>query len=334
MTAASGSPQCLDNDGNAVPWWFMYKTAGGFEFAYVDGSTRASSISKFSRYMNDTSNPIALTRTLQALVEDKFSWFQYNDQPDIGTASSSYGHSKGVVAFNPSSESGFWLTHSTPKFPASSGIAQFYFPETEVKYGQTFLCVELDSHDDIEKIGAHLQVIKPFLYFSTMDQSSLSSYPNIMHVLNGDWITKAGTMVNSLDVGGLTMTALSKNKEWNDALWGDLVAPYFQQNLIVQSWIRGYAEGAYCTPTHQYDVVDTQEMQMPGDGGGVQEWSEGADHSKWCVSSDSDTRLVCIGDINRMTSQFKRGGGAICFEESTMHDQLTSVIESSQSCSS
>lgn len=327
------SVDCLDNDGNSVPWWFMYKTQGGYEFGYIDPSTTASTISKFPRYMNDTKNPIALTRTLQALVDNDQHWFQYNDQPDIGTASSSYGHSKGLVAIDATgSGEGFWLTHSTPKFPASSGSAQFYFPETEIKYGQTFLCMKLSSKTDIENVGAHLQIIKPFLYFSTMDKASLSSFPNILSVLNGDWITKAGTVVNDITVGSTTMTTLSKNTAWNDALWGNLVAPYFRSNMIVQSWIRGYAEGPYCPPEHDYSVVDTKVLQMAAAGGGaMQTWTEGADHAKWGISSGGGN-LVCVGDINRMTSQFKRGGGAVCFANSVMHSQLQSAINSADSC--
>jgi hypothetical protein len=66
----------------------------------------------------------------------------------------------------------------------------------------------------------------------------------------------AGTVVNKVDVGGLTMTTLGKNTAWkNDALWGSLVAPTFKASLVVESWIGGEAEGPYCRPDHQYQVV-------------------------------------------------------------------------------
>ena len=324
---------CLDNDGNSVPWWFMYKTRGAYEFAYVDGSTTSKTISKFPRFMNDTKNPIALTRTLRSVVEEKAHWFQYNDQPDIGTASSSYGHSKGLVAIDASgSGSGFWLTHSTPHFPASSGSAEFYFPQTEIKYGQTFLCMKLSDKDTIENIGAHLQLIKPFVYLTRMDLSQLSDYPNILNVLNGNWTKENATHVGEMSVGGLKMTTLSKNTAWNNALWGALVAPHFEQHLVVQSWIRGYAEGAYCPPNHTYEVVDTLTLRMPDGNGTVQYWTEGSDHAKWAISSTDGSSLVCVGDINRMTSQFKRGGGAVCFESPVLHSQLSDVVNSTTSC--
>jgi deoxyribonuclease-2 len=239
-----------------------------------------------------------------------------------------------VVALDPTSGAGFWLTHSTPKFPASSGSSQFYFPASETIYGQTFMCVELSSVQDLENIGEHLMYIKPFLYFSSLTAAQLSggsggssNYPNLLNVLNGQWARDAGTVTHTLSVGGRTFTTLGKNSAWNQALWGELVAPTFKQPLVVQSWIRGYAEGAYCPPAHPYQVVDTENLALDGI-----DWTEGSDHAKWAVSSSAGSSLACIGDINRMTSQFKRGGGAICVEGTVLHAQLLQVAVTTDHC--
>ena len=42
-------------------------------------------------------------------------------------------------------------------------------------------------------------------------------------------------------------------------------------------------------------------------------WDEGQDHSKWAVSTSGAKPTVCIGGVNRMLSQRKRGGGTVCF---------------------
>jgi deoxyribonuclease II len=42
-------------------------------------------------------------------------------------------------------------------------------------------------------------------------------------------------------------------------------------------------------------------------------WPETHDHAKWGIAVDSD--WVCVGDINRMVSQEKRGGGTIAFQD-------------------
>jgi hypothetical protein len=41
-------------------------------------------------------------------------------------------------------------------------------------------------------------------------------------------------------------------------------------------------------------------------------WPETHDHAKWGISTHSN--WVCVGDINRMISQRKRGGGTIAFQ--------------------
>lgn len=66
----------------------------------------------------------------------------YNDETPNGTSSESLAHAKGVVAFD--GESGFWLTHSVPRFPPPPEDGYSY-PPTGTRYGQTMLCVTLDS---------------------------------------------------------------------------------------------------------------------------------------------------------------------------------------------
>jgi len=41
------------------------------------------------------------------------------------------------------------------------------------------------------------------------------------------------------------------------------------------------------------------------------EFKETKDHSKWAITTTSAPNTVCVGDINRMESQRKRGGGAV-----------------------
>ena len=164
----AGALRCLDNDGSEVDWWFMYKMPGGYNFSYNDphSGDATEPLQMFERAMNDEDNPVAITRTLQALAEQglaarrdpsKPSYYLYNDQPDNGVASESYGHTKGVVAAAADHASGLWIVHSTPHWPASTGKAKFYFPSEEIRYGQAFLCMSLDP-GELDHVGL-LQVL-------------------------------------------------------------------------------------------------------------------------------------------------------------------------------
>ena len=50
-------------------------------------------------------------------------------------------------------------------------------------------------------------------------------------------------------------------------------------------------------------------------------WPETHDHAKWAITKDHN--WVCVGDINRMISQRKRGGGAVAFQNPTLWTALS-----------
>src|SRR5260370_30059536 len=52
-------------------------------------------------------------------------------------------------------------------------------------------------------------------------------------------------------------------------------------------------------------------------------WPETHDHAKWGITTDSD--WICVGDINRMISQEKRGGGTIAFQNQTLWQALSRI---------
>ena len=91
------------------------------------------------------------------------------------------------------------------------------------------------------------------------------------------------------------------------------------------------------------DEVTHIDLQMLTDNQGNKltdyHWSYTKDHAKWAISEAPDERgdtenenaipthisWVCIADMNRMTSQEKRGGGAICFHEPILWQSLNEI---------
>jgi len=336
----SDALDCLDNAGKAVPWFFTYKFPNGYDIAYVDSSSSNSQyLKQFERPLDDKTSPVALIRTLRQLSKKSTSLVQplnqtdfagsseyllYNDQPDKGIASSEYGHTKGVVASD--GAKGIWLVHSTPHFPSASGSSAFYFPETEIKYGQTFLCFSF-AVSDLNKVAGQLLYNHPYVYASTYSDSTGSKYPNLGKVLAKEWITDAASNVASVG----KFTSFAKNSEWNDDLYEKMIATHYKSDLYVESWLRGSKEGSYCKPKYPYEVVDVSSMVAGSTSGANVTWTEGDDHAKWAVMLDGSSNL-CIGDINRMTTQRNRGGGAVCFSNSGLSSMLYNSIDSGFDC--
>ena len=359
--SAAGNLRCLDNNGKQVDWWFMYKMPNGYQFAYEDPDSGDAStpLTLYTRDMDNESDPVAITRTLQALAENNAtrweahargeaadaaaadsatpSYFLYNDQPDVGDASSTYGHTKGVVAAAPDHKSGLWIVHSTPHWPASTGKARFYFPDSEKIYGQTFLCLSLDQ-GELDTVGQQLLFTRPFIYhttnlFSEPPDNVSTYYPNIAATLAGQWDKVPGTSVQLLNVGSSTQTftSLAKNKEWNDDLWENLVAVHYKSGFLVESWMRGQELGPYCPPDKPYEVVDAHTLYVVDRNGVNLTWTETQDHAKWAVSLDS-SYVLCVGDINRMESQRNRGGGAVCFSDRALSYGMMRTVLTSDTC--
>ena len=119
--------------------------------------------------------------------------------------------------------------------------------------------------------------------------------------------------------GGLNFKLIAKNKKWNKDFWCDLVGPTLKTNIDVESWIRGEkppiqdSDGIHKTFDVKY--IDLRPLGFPWT------WPETHDHAKWGISEDSD--WVCVGDINRMVSQRKRGGGTIAFQDPTLWAALS-----------
>lgn len=61
----------------------------------------------------------------------------WNDEFPSGKSHGSNAHSKGLIYYNPDSDSGFYLSHSTPGFPAinDDGTIDTTLPDKKNIYG-------------------------------------------------------------------------------------------------------------------------------------------------------------------------------------------------------
>ena len=120
-------------------------------------------------------------------------------------------------------------------------------------------------------------------------------------------------------------------QEWDDDIWENLVAKHYGSGFVVESWMRGQQLGPYCPPDKAQTVVDARTLYVTVNGTNVT-WKETQDHAKWGVALDSSF-VVCVGDMNRMISQRKRGGGAVCFNNKKLCYGMYKSILTSDVCS-
>ncbi len=118
---------CRNHLNKPIDWFIIYKLprlpysidpfiANGTGYIYLDSS---SSLDQWHFSSESITSSLSLTGlTLGPLYNSKENSFMfYNDQPPNQPFSLIYGHSKGVLAFQDQTQTGFWLVHSVPHFP-------------------------------------------------------------------------------------------------------------------------------------------------------------------------------------------------------------------------
>jgi deoxyribonuclease-2 len=254
----------------------------------------------------------------------------WNDETPDGKTSSSSAHAKGVLAVEPSSDSGFYLLHSVPLFPALNGSSYAPMPSSGAVYGQSLMCVSLSASgvDDAAKI---LLLDRVLLYTTKSAPSGGSaSLSNFASLIGGtyDKTATAGSVVLQ-GTSGTPFTLFGKTGSWGLDIYASLIATTFSGPVVAETWIRGYEDGAFCPPTYPYATTDAADVTFAGHS-----WKETQDHSKWGVVTQGTT-VVCIADLNRMTSQMKRGGGALCISNNALHTEfMKAIVDYKDSCSS
>jgi len=314
----------LNESGSPVDWWFLYKVpklaqsphsaiATGYEYAYYDDVSQ--NVVK-SSYVLDTDHG-ALRTTLDALFGDvspSNGWILYNDERPNGADNGNLGHTKGVIGFDLVDKTAFWLLHSWPKY-ADPGAQSMPTP----MYGQTFICIAL-TLDNARELARQMMVYQQPQVYGAQLPPGLPVDDPIALLNTSVTATDPGgsSTIQLTSRGGLSFKVIAKNRLWNQDFWNDLVGPTLQEDINVETWIRGAipptGDSDHLHVTLDIKCITLQQIGMPW------AWPETRDHAKWAISHANN--WVCVGDINRMITQEKRGGCTIAFQDPTLWDLL------------
>lgn len=349
---------CKDEQGKPVDYWIAIKRNNGADYYVYDVTMQEFMPSQFN--VNQSSDG-AIMQTVGQLYSftdgDDAIFGIYNDEPPpVGAAeaSSSYAHAKGVLQAN--ATSGYWIVNSMPHFPNQRSVGPGPFPD--FTYAQTLMCVTFKS-STIDLIAANLIVNHPYVYDKYSTPATQALFPNFYNWISGlkTTTTNVASVVPSL--GGKIFYQLQVSGSWGMDLWDDEVAPYFNTALNVETWRSGSGGrmGSICGEPQikvtDYDVFEVSGIKMSD---GVT-WTGTQDHAKWAIASspglsssngftdvsnslspikglgiDTRSSVACVGDNNRMCSQEKRGGGAICTYDLSIWLAFNKTINGFEGC--
>jgi deoxyribonuclease-2 len=246
----------------------------------------------------------------------------------VGNASNS-GHTKGVVGVD--GAGGFWLTHSVPLFPVLTGSV-FAWNNVSDTYGQTFLCVSVNA-SSVDTVAAGLQYIDPMFFGSRIPAPLAAKYPALTALLAGQRAT--GSIAQPVgSAGGQPFIHFAKSGSSGLDLYEAVVQPALQADALWETWRRSPVQATLCRPQAPWDSINVNELAFVTPAGKAVPFDETQDHSKWGVtrSASAASQWLCVGDINRMTSQFVLGGGTVCTRYAPLYRALNATITGADSC--
>ncbi|MFH4974144.1 hypothetical protein AB6A40_000853 [Gnathostoma spinigerum] len=324
---------CKNSKGKDVDWFVGLKLpklsdirvpTTGYEFLYLDKKS-----DNWTKPEDIRAQDSAIAQTVQQLytrTTDQLYIFYNDGPPDEKLASSARAHAKGVVYFD--DDEGFWLVHSAPNFPP---VKQYEYPESAARNGQSFLCITLKS-SQLRVIGTQLLYMFPSIYESNLPNSLASKHAELRKLFSPkelkSFVKKVGqkSTMSVKSANKMTFTSIVKSRTFKGDLYSELVTQFFKSSLYVQAWRRGSNNLASCN--RKLAVKNVLEV---GIGGTV--FPTTKDHSKWAITVGQNRKaFICIGDINRQSSQFKRGGGTVCFENKVVHKLFKEAVRKTEEC--
>jgi len=313
---------CLSSSGAPMDWFGALKLPSSYSLYSVSGSGSSFSADGSLSSQNDP-----VSTTLQQIYQGNSSigYVLYNDEHPDGQVSYDNAHMKGVLAFD--ANQGFWLVHSAPKYPPATSD-KYVYPGPQTKYGQSFLCITF-ALDALNDVAGLMQIDWPWIYDSSVPQAASSNAQNIIALIGGAQNTNpTGTFQGLTSLYGTSFTMFAKNKQWHSELYENLVASTLNTDLNVETWQNGNGDiGSYCKPNYQYNVMNVATLTLDGTN-----WQITDDHSKWAISTDGGSPVACIGDINRQSGQFNRGGGTVCLAQQNIWNAFNSIIVTTTGC--
>ncbi len=344
MIKAMVSP--LSNvQGEAVDWWFAYKLpvgvgpkkdTTGFEFLYCDASTGGGPTMSEVTLDHETG---ALAQTLGSIFSGSpgVGYILWNDEipptrevpkpKDDG----SKGHTKGILAFDKTTDSGFYLLHSTPRFP---GEGENTLPKMEQEYGQTYLCISFKNYETANAIAEVLRTQhEPQVYASKLPGVGSDESLAKLAAMNSAPLPTDYSVIDLETRGGEKLKFFGKNRRWSNPaegdnygkdFWEDLVGPELNSSLNVETWRRGMV---FSDDDSGGKVVTEDILRVDLDGIGYPgyTWPFTKDHAKWGITIEDDPGAVIVADINRQVTQEHRGGGGLGLQNEAIWNALKAV---------
>lgn len=198
------------------------------------------------------------------------------------------------------------------------------------------MCISLSVSELTKVINENFLLSRPNVYQLYIDP--LSEKKDLGKALtqleHRNWTKNLNSELKLKSVGGQDFTSIYKSPKLKVDLYDALVAPFVKTSLRVETWRHqpGNPLHSNCTLQRaEVENIDRIKLKF-ADSPITGSFSSYNDHSKWAITRDKKTSTVCVGDINRVQSQFQRGGGTTCLTDDKIWNDFDSLVEKIERC--
>ncbi|KAL3207996.1 hypothetical protein MRX96_039343 [Rhipicephalus microplus] len=221
-----------------------------------------------------------------------------------------------------------WLQHSVPRF-VGDVKEKYSYPNNGRENGQLFLCITFPL-GTVEKISYHLQLQAANVY-QVRYLPWTEAYPQFADLLKGQYLRKlSGIKVDILFTRkSRPVLAIAKSHKWLKDIYTDELSGQMNDSMYVQTWKNGAggAQGKHCRGKYYVANIDDVDVHTQK---GTLAFSSSEDHSKWSVAQKK--AVFCFSTLNRMISQWKRGGEITCIIDVSLASLFRASIFKRDQC--
>lgn len=116
----------------------------------------------------------------------------------------------------------------------------YFYPRTGTIYGQSFLCISLNS-SQIDIVGKQLIYNEPQLYMTKISDGLRMMYPNFIKLLNNFEVSEPPywNEESIFSLNNVEFKSFAKSAKFKKDLYEDWVAPVLNTDLYVETWRHG-----------------------------------------------------------------------------------------------
>ncbi|KAH6926214.1 hypothetical protein HPB50_015852 [Hyalomma asiaticum] len=205
----------------------------------------------------------------------------------------------------------------------------YVYPSSGRANGQLFFCITFPLAT-VETISYHLQLQEAKVYQSRYLPWT-SVFPQFSSLLKKKYMKKAKNVrVDVLHTRkGISVLAIAKSPRWLNDVYTKELSRLINDSMTVQTWRKGAGgvQNQHCSAL--YSVTDVEDVGVQTQRG-VLAFSSREDHSKWSVARSK--AVFCFSSLNRMMSQWKRGGEITCISDMALANLFRKSISKRNKC--